>query len=59
MRLTIKLNIGNYQSIDCETNECDHINDCYHELYEFLTGWLGYTENAQKLRNNIEGFLRL
>jgi len=49
MKMTIKLNLGNYQSIDFTTNELPLIGECYKDLIFFLEGWVEYTENAQKL----------
>ncbi|KKK59672.1 hypothetical protein LCGC14_3032040, partial [marine sediment metagenome] len=32
MRLTLKLNLENFQNIDCETRDYEDIEDCYREL---------------------------
>ena len=64
MKITIKLNIGNFQSIDFTTNEYDEnvIGDpkeiCYKEIYNFLRDWESITENAIVLKNHLEGILR-
>ncbi len=58
MKLTLKLNIGNYQSIDFESNRHRHKEACYRELYDFLSDWIEFTGNAIKIRNNLEGVLR-
>jgi hypothetical protein len=54
MILTIKLNIGDYQSVDFQTNEYDNIANCYSELSDFLGDWVDYTDNAVKLKAHIE-----
>lgn len=60
MKITLKLNIGNYQSIDFESNECnigsfdEQLLTIYQEIGEFLEGWVDYTENAVKINRNIE-----
>jgi len=66
MKITLKLNIGNYQSVDFTTNEyteeeMERISAkeaCYNELYGFLRDWCDITDNAVKLKNHIEGLLR-
>lgn len=66
MKITLKLNIGNYQSIDFTTNEYNPEEmvgvsakeSCYAELYDFLKDWEDITGNATKLKNHIEGILR-
>lgn len=59
MKLTLKLNIGNFQNIDIETNDYSEKDDCYKELYEFLGDWLEITEGAKRLRENVMGILDL
>lgn len=54
MILTIKLNIGDYQTIDFQTNEYDNIANCYTEISDFLGDWVDYTSNAVKLKAHVE-----
>jgi len=58
MKITLKLNIGNYQNLDIQSSEYDNKEDCYQEIYDVLQDWVGITDNATKLRNHIEGILR-
>lgn len=53
MKLTIKLNIEEFQNLDCETNDYDTINQCYPEILDFLEGWVDYAPKAVRLRNHI------
>ncbi len=39
MQITIKVNIGNYESVDFTTNEYEDSLDCYWELRHFLRDW--------------------
>lgn len=54
MKITLKLNIGNYQSIDFTTNEYEDDDDCYDELMRFLRDWIDITSNAIQLRDHIQ-----
>lgn len=54
MKMTIKLNIGNYQSLDMETNEYKSMKDCYDEILKFLRHWSEYTDTATLLVAHIE-----
>ena len=54
MKLALKLNIGNYQTLDIETNEYDTEHECYIEILIFLRHWTEYTETAKKLLAHIE-----
>ena len=54
MKLTLKLNLGNFEMIDFETNEYDNIANCYSELSDFLGDWVDYTSSAVKLKAHIE-----
>lgn len=66
MKITLKVNIGNKQSIDFTTNEYNEEEmvgvsakeGCYKELYDFLWDWCVISDNAVKLKNHIEGILR-
>ena len=53
MKITIKLNIGNYETIDFETNENDNIDDCYKDTLDFLADWeeLGGKRQFDKIRS--------
>jgi len=56
MKLTIKLNIGNYESVDFTTNEYEegaNSYPLYEEIRVFLTEWVDYTNNAQTLLNHV------
>ena len=57
MKLTIKLNIEEFQNLDCETNEYEEVIDCYTEILDFLDGWIDYTPKAVRLRNHIRKLL--
>ena len=57
MKMTIKLNIGNYQSIDFTTNEYEDRFSCYEEVNIFLFDWLPITDNAKKLKDFMERLL--
>ena len=54
MKLALKLNIGNYQTLDIETNEYPSIKDCYVEIAFFLRHWTEYTDTAKKLLDHVE-----
>ena len=54
----MKLNIGNYQSVDFTTNEYEAIEMCYHVCIDFLRGWTGITNNAGTLLKHIERLLK-
>jgi hypothetical protein len=64
MKMTIKVNIGNYESVDFTTNEYeDEWLDMYEEVMVFLQDWkdLGgarQLENINKIRARMieEGF---
>lgn len=58
MKITLKLNIGNYQNIDIESSEFDIKEKCYKQIYDVLRDWESITDNATKLKNQIEGILR-
>lgn len=53
MKLTIKLNIEEFQNIDFESNEYDNISNCYSEVSDFLGGWIDYAPKAVKLKEHI------
>lgn len=55
--MTIKLNIGNYQSVDFTTNEYSNIKLCYKDIILFLIDWVDYTENARLLIDHIKKIL--
>ncbi len=57
MKLTLKLNLENFQNQDFETNEYSTIEDCYREQIIFLKGWLGFTSYAQPLMDHILSIL--
>ena len=39
MIITIKVNLGNYESVDFTTNEYEEWLDCYWEVRFFLKDW--------------------
>ncbi len=56
--MVLKLNIGNYQSLDIETNEYDSKSNCYAELHDILSDWVEITDSAKVLRDHIGKFLK-
>ena len=53
MKLTLKLNLENFENQDFETNEYDKIEDCYREQITFLKGWLEFTPYARPILDHI------
>lgn len=58
MKITLKLNIGNYQNIDYETMEYNDRHNCYAELLVFLRDWEDISNNATKLIIHLEKLLK-
>ena len=46
MKITLKLNIGNYQSIDIESDELPTKTNCYEQICRVLKDWESITDNA-------------
>ena len=57
MKITFKLNIGNYQSIDFTTNESETILECYEEICTFLFHWNSITDNGKKAYDRMSEIL--
>jgi len=53
MKLTIKLNLDNFENQEFVSNEYDTLEPCYREQIIFLKGWVDYTPYAQPLIDNI------
>ena len=53
MKLTLKLNLDNFENEDFVTNEYETLEPCYREQIIFLKGWLDYTVYAQPLMDHI------
>ena len=54
MKKTLKLNIGNYQNINHETQEHDDPKMCYEEFYVFLKDWEGVADHANILLRKMK-----
>ena len=57
MRLTLKLNLENFENQDFETNEYSNIEDCYREQIIFLKGWVEFTPYARPILDHILSIL--
>lgn len=53
MKIKFTLNIGNYQNIGFETNDCETIIECYEEVLTFLSHWRSITDNGEKAYNRM------
>ncbi len=53
MKLTLKLNLDNFENQEIMTNEYETLEPCYREQIIFLKGWVDYTPFAQPLIDNI------
>lgn len=51
MKLKFKLNIGNYQNVEIETNDNETVIECYEEVLTFLMHWSEITNNGEKARD--------
>lgn len=49
MKITLKLNIGNYQSIDIESDDLPTKANCYEQICRVLKDWETITDNATQL----------
>ena len=57
MKINLKLNIGNFQNIDIESN-FENKMDCYKQIHDVLIDWVDITSNAVKLRDHLALILR-
>ena len=39
MKFGITINIGNYNSLRCESSDHDNIQDCYEEVLAIISDW--------------------
>ena len=58
MKFGVTINVGNYNSIRCESSDRETIYECYHEVFLILTNWAEEFDSVKwwidKLNKNME-----
>ena len=62
MKFGITVNIGNYNSMRCESSEHETLLDCYEEVLHIISDWGDDFDSIdwwkKKLKEKIEGYIK-
>ena len=53
MKFGITVNIGNYNSLRCESSDHETLKECYEEVFAIISDWDGDFDSIKWWKNKI------
>ena len=53
MKFGITINVGNYNSLRCESSDHETLRECYEEVYKIIEGWDNDFDSIKWWKNKL------
>ena len=53
MKFGLTINIGNYNSLRCESSDHETLSECYMEIYDIIMDWEGDFDSIKWWKNKL------